>query len=183
MRSRVLWGIFDAAAASGFCDSQPIRVTVGFPSRVIHGTMRPEPFALKGTPLTNSLTTLMFVAAATFVMSSSSFAAEPTKDSLSDVQKNIAEEKAVLVDVREKREWDSGHVEDAILLPLSELKNGIETRSLKQLLPEDRIIYTHCKAGVRSCYAADILEKYGYEVRALKPGYQDLLDAGFLKAK
>ena len=30
---------------------------------------------------------------------------------------------------------------------------------------------------------ADILKKMGYEVRPLKVTYQDLLDAGFIKAK
>lgn len=129
------------------------------------------------------LSTLILATAGVVMLADSGFAAEPTKDSLATVQKNIADGKAVLVDVREEREWNSGHLEEARLLPLSELRSDIDASSLKKRLPDDRIIYTHCKSGVRSCYAADILEKHGYEVRALKPGYQDLLDAGFRKAK
>lgn len=129
------------------------------------------------------LSTLILATAGAVMLVGSGFAAEPTKDSLATVQENISDGKAVLVDVREQREWDSGHLEAARLLPLSELKNDIDASSLKKRLPDDRIIYTHCKAGVRSCYAADILEKHGYEVRALKPGYQQLLDAGFRKAE
>ncbi len=42
---------------------------------------------------------------------------EFTKDSLSVVKKNVAEGKAILVDVRDLVEWNSGHVRDAIHLP------------------------------------------------------------------
>lgn len=110
-------------------------------------------------------------------------AAEPTKDALPVIMKGIAEEKAVLVDVREKREWAEGHITGAILLPLSELQSGIPKKELSKRLPEKQIIYTHCAAGVRSCIAAEFLEKYGYDVRPLKPGYRDLLKAGFKKAE
>src|SRR5215472_7415212 len=51
-------------------------------------------------------------------------AAELSDDPLPTVQENIATHKAVLVDVREPGEWKEGHVEGAISLPLSSLKNG-----------------------------------------------------------
>ncbi len=43
------------------------------------------------------------------------------------------------------------------------------------------MIYTHCRAGRRSVAAAVILEKLGYDVRPLKPGFEDLIQAGFPK--
>jgi rhodanese-related sulfurtransferase len=110
-------------------------------------------------------------------------AAEHTKDSLTTVKKNIEDKKAVLVDVREKSEWEAGHIEGAVLLPSSELKAGIDKERLAKQLPKDKIVYTHCAAGKRSLSACDILQKLGYEVRPLKPGYQDLLKSGFNKAK
>lgn len=106
-------------------------------------------------------------------------AAGHTKDSLPMVKKNIAEKVAVLVDVREKSEWDRGHIAGAELLPLSELRQGIKPDSLQKALPKDRIIYTHCAVGKRSLIAAEILQKQGYDVRPLKAGYTDLLQAGF----
>ncbi len=112
-----------------------------------------------------------------------SFAADPTKDSLSTVKKNVADDKAVLVDVREVSEWNQGHISGAVLLPLSELKDGISAEALAKRLPKKRIVYTHCAVGVRSCTAADVLVKHGYDVRPLKPGYKDLLAAGFKKAE
>ncbi len=115
---------------------------------------------------------------------SCSFAAEPTKDSLKKVKENLEAKKAVLVDVREENEWKSGHIEDAIFLPLSELRDGISAEELAERLPKDKIVYTHCASGFRSRTAADALLKHKYEdVRALKPGYDDLLEAGFKKAE
>ena len=109
-------------------------------------------------------------------------AAELSNDPLSSVQENVATHKAVLVDVREPGEWKEGHVEGAISLPLSSLKNGVEASTLDQQLPKDKIVYTHCVMGVRALKAAKILEKLGYNVRPLKAGYEDLITAGFKKA-
>ena len=109
--------------------------------------------------------------------------ADPTKDSLATVKKNLDNKKAVLVDVREKYEWDDGHISGAKFLPLSTLSNGITPKTLKMKLSKKQIIYTHCAAGFRSCKAADVLLKHGYDVRPLQPGYDDLIDAGFKKAK
>ena len=110
-------------------------------------------------------------------------AAEHTKDSLKTVKEKIDDKKAVLVDVREKSEWDKGHIDGAILLSISELQKGIDSKTLEKKLSKDRIVYTHCVVGKRSLSAAEILQKSGYEVRALKAGYKELLDAGFKKAK
>jgi rhodanese-related sulfurtransferase len=107
---------------------------------------------------------------------------ENTKDSLGTVMKNVSEEKAVLVDVREKKEWNEGHIEGSIFLPLSALKKGVSREQLAKSLPKDRILYTFCVVGKRAITAGTILEKYGYEVRALKPGYKELVKAGFKKA-
>ena len=107
------------------------------------------------------------------------FSAELTKESLATVRKNIADKKAVLVDVRDQSEWDKGHIEGATFLPLTKLQEKLDTAALAKLLPKDKIIYTHCVAGVRSLKAGNILEKLGYEVRPLKPGYKELVEFGF----
>ena len=119
------------------------------------------------------------IAAVPFMASS----AELTKDSLKTVLNNVSEEKAVLVDVREKKEWDAGHVEGAIFLPLSALKKGIDAETLESLLPADKFLYTHCVVGKRAVTAGNILEEFNFEVRALKPGYKELIQAGFKQAE
>lgn len=126
---------------------------------------------------------ILFLLAALLPSTSFAPAAEPTKDSLLKVRENVEKKKAVLADVREKAEWDEGHVAGAVFLPLSELKAGMDAKQLAKRLPKDKIVYTHCAVGKRALAAGDILTKLGYEVRCLKPGYGDLLEAGFKKAK
>lgn len=109
-------------------------------------------------------------------------AAELSNDPLPTVQENIATHKAVLVDVREPKEWKQGHIEEAISLPITALKKGVDTSALEQQVPKNKIVYTHCVMGVRALQAANILEKLGYNVRPLKAGYKDLVNAGFKKA-
>jgi rhodanese-related sulfurtransferase len=85
-----------------------------------------------------------------------------------------------LVDVRELDEWKTGHVTGATFLPLSALEDA-KAEVIEKKLPKDKVIYTHCRAGRRSVAAAEILEKLGYDVRPLKPGFEDLIQAGFPK--
>ena len=109
--------------------------------------------------------------------------AELTKDSLRAVQKNLRDNKAVLVDVRERSEWDEGHVKGAIFLPLSELNDDLDATTLAKKVPKGKIVYTHCVVGKRSVTAGNILERHGYRVRPLKAGYNELIEAGFKKAQ
>lgn len=110
-----------------------------------------------------------------------SLAAEHTSDTLPEVKKNVEQKKAVLLDVREKQEWEQGHVKGAILLPMSELqyKDRIDRQKLEKILPKDKVIYTYCKVGGRALACGKILEEFGYEVRSLKPGFDQLKAAGF----
>lgn len=106
---------------------------------------------------------------------------EHTKDTLKSVMKNVAEKKAVLVDVREKDEWDQGHIRGSILFPSSSLRD-LDAAKAGEKLPKDKILYTFCAAGIRSLVVGEALQDLGYEVRALEPGYRKLIEAGFEKA-
>jgi len=117
-----------------------------------------------------------------FIAIQTGLAAEHTKDSLDTVKARLKDESALLVDVREQKEWDDGHLKDARLIPLSKLKMYKEAEKVTKDLPKKKIVYCHCGAGVRALTAADILKKQGYDVRPLKAGYKDLLEAGFPKA-
>lgn len=109
-----------------------------------------------------------------------------TKVPLAQVKEEVTSRKAVLVDVREPAEWERGHVQGAILLPLSKLKSwetreptDAEKAELFKALPQGSVAYTHCAAGVRSMAGGKILRKLGYDARPLKPGYKALVEAGF----
>lgn len=106
-----------------------------------------------------------------------------TTDTLDTVKKNVAEGKAILLDVRGEQEWEAGHLKDAKLVPVASIKE-IEGKATEvKGIAKDKIVYTHCKAGGRALKAAETLKKMGYDVRALKPGYEELLKAGFEQAK
>jgi rhodanese-related sulfurtransferase len=126
------------------------------------------------------------IAFACFLAFDPATAAEHTEDSLDAVKKNLADKKAVLIDVREVGEWKRGHLEQAQLVPLSDLKKSAADASVlkkhEKSLPKDRVVYCHCASGVRVLMAANILGKLGYDIRPLSAGYSDLLEAGFAPA-
>jgi phage shock protein E len=131
--------------------------------------------------ITQSFSTLALVLSCTAIFASDKI--EHTKVPLETVKAEVQQKQAVLVDVREKREWDRGHIQGAIFLPLSEVQAGIDPQKLAGILPKDKIIYAHCARGGRCLAAAMLLEKAGYQIRPLKPGYQQLIQAGFERAK
>lgn len=103
-----------------------------------------------------------------------------TDDTLEVVRKNVAEEQAVLVDVRSVEEWNEGHIGGSIFVPVTSLqKHSLNPVKLAETLPKDKIIYTFCVVGMRAKQAAKILDEQGYTVRALKPGFEELVKAGF----
>lgn len=110
-------------------------------------------------------------------------AAEHTKDTTEAIKDSLSKGKAVLLDVREKSEWDDGHLKDAKLLPWSELKAGAKADDIAKVIPKDTIVYCHCASGVRCLKAADALQKLGYDVRPLKAGYENLVKSGFKVAE
>ncbi|MDX1271388.1 rhodanese-like domain-containing protein [Bizionia paragorgiae] len=59
---------------------------------------------------------------------------------------------AIILDVRTQREWDNGHIEEAVHIPLDELNTRVhEIKSLK------KPVITCCASGVRSAKAAKFL--------------------------
>jgi rhodanese-related sulfurtransferase len=112
---------------------------------------------------------------------------EHTKDSLDTVKAALAKKDAVLLDVREKGEWEQGHLEGALLVPLSWLKAEAKgeqfSEHVGEKVPAKKVLYLHCRSGGRVIAAAGLLKKAGYDVRPLKQGYDDLREAGFPTAK
>jgi phage shock protein E len=106
-----------------------------------------------------------------------------TKDTLETVKENVKSGKAQIVDVREQAEWNDGHVAGAIHLPKSQLDNKAKVAELVKKLDKNKIIYTHCKAGGRALACGELLKKEGFDVRPLKPGFSQLIEAGFEKGK
>ena len=67
-------------------------------------------------------------------------------------------ESAVLVDVREDREWLAGHAEGAV-----HLGKGVIERDIVARFPDpDSPLVLYCGGGYRSALAADTLQRMGY---------------------
>ncbi len=82
----------------------------------------------------------------------------------------LPEELAVL-DVRELFEWDNGHIDGALHIPLMDLPERLDEVSGGQTL-------VVCKVGARSAQAAAYLLEQGYDVVNLDGGMLDWTAAG-----
>jgi len=87
---------------------------------------------------------------------------------------------AVIVDVREKDEWDEEHIPDAVHM----------SRGMVELEVEDKFsdrnmtIICHCGGGGRSALAAESLQKMGYKnVRSMAGGFRAWKAAGLPTTK
>jgi rhodanese-related sulfurtransferase len=69
----------------------------------------------------------------------------------------LVKEGAVIVDVRSKAEFDSGHIHGAINIPVDQLRNN-----LNKMKDKNKTIITCCASGMRSASAKSILLSCGY---------------------
>ena len=63
----------------------------------------------------------------------------------------------IVLDVRQRDEWDAGHLVEAIHLPLQDVETGAAA------LPPGEI-WVHCKSGYRAGIAASLLQRLGRAV-------------------
>jgi len=73
-----------------------------------------------------------------------------------DKVRALVQEGAYIVDVREKAEYERGHIKGSHLIPLSELRERINE------IPKDEPVYMHCRSGQRSYNAVLALQNLGY---------------------
>ena len=92
-----------------------------------------------------------------------------------EVQELLRSGDIQLGDVREKNEWDEGHLPGAAFVPKSYLEQWAEDR----LPTKDQTTILYCAGGVRSVMAADTLAKLGYtNVISMTGGYNRWKDSG-----
>ena len=87
---------------------------------------------------------------------------------------------AVIVDVREKDEWDEEHIPDA-----THLSRGTIELDIEEKVPDlNAMIICHCGGGGRSALAAESLQKMGYKnVRSMAGGFKAWKAAGLPTSK
>src|SRR5262245_23942602 len=80
-----------------------------------------------------------------------------------------------VLDVREKDEWDEGHLEGATFIPRGFLEQKIE----KAVTDKDTPIIVYCAGGTRSAMAAKSLKELGYtNVVSMIGGFNEWKNAG-----
>jgi molybdopterin/thiamine biosynthesis adenylyltransferase/rhodanese-related sulfurtransferase len=88
----------------------------------------------------------------------------------------LGEGEAAAVDVRERDEWEEGHIPGAVHIPRGSLEGRIENAVPDRSQP----IVVYCAGGSRSAFAARTLEELGYEnVASLAGGFTDWKRNGF----
>src|SRR6266487_4665285 len=87
---------------------------------------------------------------------------------------------AIIVDVREKDEWDEEHIRDAIHMSRGTIELDIE----EKVPDSNAMIICHCGGGGRSALAAESLQKMGYKnVRSMAGGFKAWKAAGLPTTK
>ncbi|RCW57472.1 MULTISPECIES: FAD-dependent oxidoreductase [Halanaerobium] len=71
--------------------------------------------------------------------------------------RELVENDAFIVDVREKEEYEIGHLVNSVNIPLSELRERTDE------IPEDQPVYLHCRSGQRSYNAVLALQGRGFD--------------------
>lgn len=72
--------------------------------------------------------------------------------------RELVKQGAIILDVRSKGEFISGHIKNAINIPVDQLN-----QNLSKLKDKDRCIICCCASGMRSGTAKRILESHGYK--------------------
>jgi rhodanese-related sulfurtransferase len=98
-----------------------------------------------------------------------------TEISPQDAAQKLKSGDAVIVDVREKDEWDEEHIPAAIHMSRGTIELDIEEK-----VPDtNALIICHCGGGGRSALATESLQKMGYEnVRSMAGGFKAWKVAG-----
>jgi hydroxyacylglutathione hydrolase len=78
----------------------------------------------------------------------------------------------LILDVRRNTEWQDGHVDGALHVPLHELLDRTAE------VPVDRPVHVHCAGGFRATIAASILDAAGKDVTAVIGSFDEAEDAG-----
>ncbi len=84
-------------------------------------------------------------------------------------------DEVVLVDVRPASEYERGHIEGAISVPLEEIENHLDE------LPDDAEIVAYCRGRycTLAAQAAERFRSLGVEIKTLNVGFPEWEQAGF----
>lgn len=68
-------------------------------------------------------------------------------------------QEVIVLDVREQSEYDSGHIPDAVLLPVGTIDEDTAAAAIPE---KDSVVLVYCRSGNRSKAASSALAELGY---------------------
>ena len=71
--------------------------------------------------------------------------------------RDLLKNEEFIIDVREKGEYERGHIKGVKNIPFSEIRDRLDE------IPKDRPVYLHCRTGQRSYNVALLLQSLGYK--------------------
>lgn len=86
-------------------------------------------------------------------------------------------ENSLILDVRSEIEFNNGHVDGAINIPVDNLRERL------QELDKDKEIIEYCQVGLRGYVASRILSQHGFKVKNITGGYKNMSILNYVPKK
>ena len=83
-----------------------------------------------------------------------------------DLDSELNNKDSQLIDVRTEIEYENGHLDNSILIPVDELRDRLDE------LDKDKELLLYCQVGLRGYIASRILEQNGFKVKNMTGGYR-----------
>ena len=85
---------------------------------------------------------------------------------IEDIESLKKDKNNLFIDVRSEDEYQSGHIDGAINIPLDELRNHLNE------INKNKMLCINCQSALRSYIACRILSQYGFKCKHLSGGYR-----------
>ena len=85
---------------------------------------------------------------------------------IEDIESLKKDKNNLFIDVRSEDEYQSGHIDGAINIPLDELRNHLNE------IDKNKMLCINCQSALRSYIACRILSQYGFKCKHLSGGYR-----------
>lgn len=85
---------------------------------------------------------------------------------IEDIESLKKDKNNLFIDVRSEDEYQSGHIDGAINIPLDELRNHLSE------IDKNKTLCINCQSALRSYIACRILSQYGFKCKHLSGGYR-----------
>ena len=85
---------------------------------------------------------------------------------IEDIESLKKDKNNLFIDVRSEDEYQSGHIDGAINIPLDKLRNHLNE------IDKNKMLCINCQSALRSYIACRILSQYGFKCKHLSGGYR-----------